>query len=441
MASVDEISPDNMNLDYNREKLQNRVPGQRFHVINNRLELITRWQDRLKYFFCRGYLNDVRTVISQVVSRIDSDDPKLRELFFYKLNRLTPRIFDRNAISENLEPALIELLELPKQKESKEKNATNYVAKVNSVRLAMALGIPLELCPMGSSGAYFGKDIRNKRVIVFKPFDEGPFGPNTPKRCTRVLRKIQGVFIKLGCNLGRKSLRLDRDYLAEVWTSKIDKSLGLGVVPETRLDEFRDDGFYGPNKTKKGSCQLYQHGMVSAEEHFASVKEGSAKEVSQAEQEKIAIIGFITGNQDQSINNWGVVEANEKTAKETTAVSFDNGLSFPHIHSADWLSTRNQYLWASLPFAKMPFCTESMQIIEKLYKEQDVLIRELEAVAPFQFDHHQKMRMRERIAVLYHISAEHPEEHGHLISELGQIKTNAQFQAFFKEHRIHVPLT
>ncbi|XP_023245039.1 phosphatidylinositol 4-kinase type 2-alpha [Copidosoma floridanum] len=81
----------------------------------------------------------------------------------------------------------------------------------------------------GSSGSYFVKNQAGKIIAVFKPKDEEPYGRLNPK-WTKWMHKLC-----CPCCFGRSCLIPNQGYLSETGASLVDRKLGLGIVPNTRV--------------------------------------------------------------------------------------------------------------------------------------------------------------------------------------------------------------
>ena len=425
---------------HNLTSLLERTRGQHFCVKDGRLTVITGLCQHIKYCIkSTSNRNAVKTVITSLVKSIDKDNaiyediPALKKLFYEKLGRLTTRVFDREAITADVEQKLADILR--KEEFAKDTDSPLQEALIR-VRHAYLLGIDLKLVPEGSSGAYRGKSIRGSTpLVIIKPFDEGPYGINTPKRWTRIIRVIQNCFKCCCWNLTRKSLRPNSEYLSEELASHTSDVLRLNVVPLTRILPTISRAFYraGPEGIlKPGSCQLWQDKMITLASHLKNPKSGVILPGQQLEHAMIQ--GMVTGNQDDTPENIGLCEERSKDGSEITyrAVAFDNGLSFPQTHPTGYLSTRNQCGLARLDFAKRRFSDASVAIIDAV--DPEALIKYLEANVDVHraqitcvLNEGQKRCLRDRVAVLKKVAAQHLP-----MSDLAKYKTAAQIHAFLK---------
>lgn len=436
MATVKADLINSQVIAYNLEKLHTRKRGQKFYVDSQgRLADLTGFRKFL-YLFFRCYVHEVRKAITAVVRQLDptKTDLDLQKLFFKTLSPLSPKIFDRSAISDSVEEILMPSLQgakaalktVKEQKESSKKlqrliTRLHYQVQLRSVKLAIKLGIDLKLIPGGSSGVYLGRNRNGDRVLAFKPDDEGPYGPNNPKWKTRVRNSIQGCL-----GFKRTSLQGHPESQAEIWASQVDRYLGLDVVPTTKRVTFESAAFRGAKK-KSGSAQLWVNQATEAAAHAASFRGlfywpcRRRVPVSTKEFENLVILDFVTGNQDRDTDNW-LIKRNGKV------VAFDNGLAFPHLHPRNWMSTRKQYMWSGLLLAERRFSASTTKLITKKLGSEKALEKLFATVKGL--TEKQKARMKDRIAVLKHYATSRK-----TIRQLAAIKTPDHFAAFFRTQK------
>lgn len=90
-----------------------------------------------------------------------------------------------------------------------------------------------------------------KIIGVFKPKDEEPYGRLNPK-WTKWMHKLC-----CPCCFGRSCLIPNQGYLSEAGASLVDRKLGLGVVPNTRVVELVSKTFNYP-RLSRGKTRLKQ---------------------------------------------------------------------------------------------------------------------------------------------------------------------------------------
>nr|CAH8847580.1 unnamed protein product [Trichobilharzia regenti] len=260
---------------------------------------------------------------------------------------------------------------------------------------AIESGIHPERIYQGSSGSYFVKNIDGKKIAVFKPKDEEPYGKLNPK-WTKWMHKHC-----CPCCFGRSCLVPNQGYLSEAGASLVDQKLRLNIVPTTRVVRLVSDSFnYSPvdrakSKTKQhvasrfpeigrhfnrlglppkiGSFQLFVPDCEDADywlRHFdnESLPKPTAKEF-QFQFEKLVVLDYLIRNTDRGNDNWLIryhspelKEGTDETTKDDWGVigmpkielfAIDNGLAFPFKHPDEWRAY--PFYWAWLPMAKEPF--------------------------------------------------------------------------------------
>lgn len=219
---------------------------------------------------------------------------------------------------------------------------------VDSVVEAMEEGVSPKLISQGSSGSYFMYDPLGKVVGVFKPKDEEPYGPLSPKWTKWLHRNL------FPCFFGRPCLVPNNGYICEAGASLLDRQLQTHIVPFTDVVYLSSPSFFYrffdrrryyvggkalPNKV--GSFQLFLHGYEQADLFFKrhplpdAPRRGSwtptygsmgittppaadsttctepvfewTEEVLQQfreELEKLVILDYIMRNTDRGLDNW-----------------------------------------------------------------------------------------------------------------------------------------
>lgn len=425
LPNTRQIYQDNLNT------LSTRARGQKFIVdMNGRLKVVSSIYDRLRYFFFKGVEQyRVKKTISKSLSKIDlslSDANDIETLFFKTLKPLSGRVYSRKKLS----PKLITHLRGTEQSEAVDELAR----RVAEVRFAVKLGVDFLPVSEGNSGTYIGRDYQKKRLVVFKPFNEEGSSLKSPKLAS----KIKGLFFKIfPCMRSHLNVKRECAYLNEIGASTVDKFLDLNLVPETRLVTFKSEKFEEEDE-KKGSCQLFvQNGKMLQNLiglpsfHYTSFLKrplqklwlmlfGSQKTTAITDEDliKLAIIEFLTGNQDGHTNN--------QLFNGIKLYAIDYGLAFPSAHPEGVFSTVNQYHFAYLPGAKKNFNKDHKALIQKL-DEPDELFEQLSEDMTDEdvtgFDEDQKQFMEERIQILQAAIAQ-----GKSIQYLGQIKYACDFE-------------
>ncbi|XP_064630912.1 phosphatidylinositol 4-kinase type 2-alpha-like isoform X1 [Lineus longissimus] len=267
---------------------------------------------------------------------------------------------------------------------------------------AIENGVYPERIYQGSSGSYFVKDSDGKKIGVFKPKDEEPYGKLNPK-WTKWMQKLC-----CPCCFGRSCLVLNQGYLSEAGASLVDQKLQLNVVPKTKVVRLASETFNysaidrAKSRTKKnlserfpelgrkfhrlglppktGSFQQFVNSYRDADFWLRRFDSESLPE-STATQfqhlfERLVVLDYIIRNTDRGNDNWLIkydkseVQDHEEDddeewslvkPPEISIAAIDNGLAFPFKHPDEWRAY--PYHWAWLPMAKKPFSEEIKALV------------------------------------------------------------------------------
>lgn len=191
--------------------------------------------------------------------------------------------------------------------------------------------IELQRIKAGSSGSYFVYGTSNSQIPlgVFKPKDEEPYGPLSPKWTKWAHRTF------FPCFFGRSCLIPNLGYVCESAASVLDELLGTGLVPHTDTVILASQNFYDkrrawfstePRKRQKlGSFQLFVQDYVGAGEFldlhpFPGMfrDRNDTKKTDEfhwneqtllsfrQQLEKLIILDYIMRNTDRGLDNWMV---------------------------------------------------------------------------------------------------------------------------------------
>lgn len=274
-----------------------------------------------------------------------------------------------------------------------------FDAIVDSVVDAIEAGIAPKLISQGSSGSYFMYDASGKIVGVFKPKDEEPYGPLSPKWTKWLHRNL------MPCFFGRPCLVPNNGYICESAASLLDRQLLTHIVPFTDIVYLSSSTFYYrffdrrrfnngtslPNKV--GSFQLFLHGYEQAhvflhkhplpdatrplpqrygidangEPVFAWT--GEVLQQFREELEKLVILDYIMRNTDRGLDNWMInveweMVASDEVINGQTQYrkmprikigAIDSGLAFPWKHPDEWRSYPFGWLFLPSSIIGQPF--------------------------------------------------------------------------------------
>ncbi|XP_014225598.1 phosphatidylinositol 4-kinase type 2-alpha isoform X2 [Trichogramma pretiosum] len=252
-------------------------------------------------------------------------------------------------------------------------------------------GIFPERIYQGSSGSYFVKNPAGKNIGVFKPKDEEPYGRLNPK-WTKWMHKLC-----CPCCFGRSCLIPNQGYLSEAGASLVDRKLGLGVVPKTRVVRLVSKTFnyvrIDREKARMKQAILEQFPAVASRFHRIGLppKVGSFqcfvdgfKDADfwlrrwesdpppphlatqfQLQFERLVVLDYIIRNTDRGNDNWLIkydaASAKNGTEGEVKIAAIDNGLAFPFKHPDSWRAY--PYHWAWLSQAKLPFSETTRELV------------------------------------------------------------------------------
>ncbi|WEW57279.1 Phosphatidylinositol 4-kinase LSB6 [Emydomyces testavorans] len=142
---------------------------------------------------------------------------------------------------------------------------------VESVRVAIELGVHPKMISQGSSGSYFARNSDGKVVGVFKPKDEEPYASRNPKWTKWIHRNL------FPCFFGRACLIPNLSYVSEAAAYVLDTRLKTHLVPYTDIVRLSSKSFYydfwdrrrawrGKKQlpAKQGSFQVFLKGYKDA---------------------------------------------------------------------------------------------------------------------------------------------------------------------------------
>jgi len=142
---------------------------------------------------------------------------------------------------------------------------------VESVKVAIELGVHPKMISQGSSGSYFARNSEGKVVGVFKPKDEEPYASRNPKWTKWIHRNL------FPCFFGRECLIPNLSYVSEAAAYVLDTRLRTHLVPYTGIVYLSSKSFYydfwdrttyyrkrKPLPAKVGSFQVFLKGFKDA---------------------------------------------------------------------------------------------------------------------------------------------------------------------------------
>ena len=142
---------------------------------------------------------------------------------------------------------------------------------VESVKVAIELGVHPKMISQGSSGSYFARNSDGKVVGVFKPKDEEPYASRNPKWTKWIHRNL------FPCFFGRACLIPNLSYVSEAAAYVLDNRLKTNLVPYTDIVYLSSKSFHydfwdrsnyyrkrKPFPSKVGSFQFFLKGFKDA---------------------------------------------------------------------------------------------------------------------------------------------------------------------------------
>ncbi len=173
---------------------------------------------------------------------------------------------------EGIRPASAETLasELP-DSHGEKMTQSGFEEVVESVKVAIELGVHPKMISQGSSGSYFARNSEGKVVGVFKPKDEEPYASRNPKWTKWLHRNL------FPCFFGRACLIPNLSYVSEAAAYVLDTRLRTNLVPYTDIVYLSSKSFYydfwdrssyyrkrKPLPAKVGSFQVFLKGFKDA---------------------------------------------------------------------------------------------------------------------------------------------------------------------------------
>ena len=229
-----------------RRRLRRNSSGVDIKAINARLE---RWAEEIAAKF--------------KIHRVKGKSPEEEQL------EIQHSVFQA---PEGLRPASAETLASESSDTHGEKmTKSSFEEVVESVKVAIELGVHPKMISQGSSGSYFARNSEGKVVGVFKPKDEEPYASRNPKWTKWLHRNL------FPCFFGRACLIPNLSYVSEAAAYVLDTRLRTNLVPYTDIVYLSSKSFYydfwdrssyyrkrKPLPAKVGSFQVFLKGFKDA---------------------------------------------------------------------------------------------------------------------------------------------------------------------------------
>ena len=227
----------------------------------------------------------------------------------------------------------------------------------------LAFGKPPQMAPDGSGGTYFLHDAAARRVGVFKPADEEPFGCNNPRGYVG-----EGEVLREGIQPGEACLREVAAYLLD--------HKGFSSVPMTTLVEAQHSAFCNNGsgtasvgnhslsspstiKRKVGSFQAF----VKAE---CTMDDISPSKLSKDEVHKIAILDIRLMNADRNASN--LLVRRKPIDGNLELIPIDHGFSLRSVCDVSWMD----WCWLDWPHMKEPLSDITREYVLSLNIDRDI---------------------------------------------------------------------
>ena len=245
-------------------------------------------------------------------------------------------------------------MDLPNSSSPHYDAVVNMGNTITEIKAAIAKGKLPELVIAGSSGSYWVHDRKGKKLGIFKPKNEEPYGDANPKLAKRLHKTL------LPCCFGRSCMLRNQGYVSEAAAFAVDVALDLQIVPPTRVLKLSAKSFnYSAiDKRRKelpakiGSLQLFVQSNGNGKSiNYAEIQSRGGTEFERFldQFQRLVILDYIIRNTDRGADNWLTFSGPEGTKVH----AIDNGLSFPFKHPDNWRTYPPS--WASHALGKIPF--------------------------------------------------------------------------------------
>lgn len=165
----------------------------------------------------------------------------------FKIHKVKGKTFEEEKLEiyhsvfqppDGLRPITAEALESDEIEGAARKARGEFEDVVESVRLAIELGVHPRMISQGSSGSYFARNSEGKVVGVFKPKDEEPYASRNPKWTKWIHRNL------FPCCFGRACLIPNLSYVSEAAAYVLDSRLQTNLVPFTDIVWLSSKSFF-----------------------------------------------------------------------------------------------------------------------------------------------------------------------------------------------------
>ncbi|PYH49239.1 uncharacterized protein BP01DRAFT_287647 [Aspergillus saccharolyticus JOP 1030-1] len=165
----------------------------------------------------------------------------------FKIHRVKGKTFEEEKLEiyhsvfqapDGVRPVTAEVLESDEIEGAARRAREEFEEVVESVRIAIEMGVHPRMISQGSSGSYFARNSEGKVVGVFKPKDEEPYASRNPKWTKWIHRNL------FPCFFGRACLIPNLSYVSEAAAYVLDSRLQTNLVPYTDIVWLSSKSFF-----------------------------------------------------------------------------------------------------------------------------------------------------------------------------------------------------
>ncbi|PYH76231.1 hypothetical protein BO82DRAFT_322366 [Aspergillus uvarum CBS 121591] len=165
----------------------------------------------------------------------------------FKINRVKGKTLEEEKLEiyhsvfqapDGVRPVTAEVLESDEVEGAARRAREEFEEVVESVRIAIEMGVHPRMISQGSSGSYFARNSEGKVVGVFKPKDEEPYASRNPKWTKWIHRNL------FPCFFGRACLIPNLSYVSEAAAYVLDSRLQTNLVPYTDIVWLSSKSFF-----------------------------------------------------------------------------------------------------------------------------------------------------------------------------------------------------
>ncbi|KAB8337247.1 hypothetical protein FH972_021549 [Carpinus fangiana] len=188
---------------------------------------------------------------------------------------------------------------------------------VESVKVAIEMGVHPKMITQGSSGSYFARNSEGKTVGVFKPKDEEPYASRNPKWTKWIHRNLFPFFF------GRACLIPNLSYVSEAAAYVLDTRLQTNLVPYTDIVQLSSVSFFYDYWERRA---YYRRRKPFPHKRRRSFWSEGLQTSFREELEKLVVLDYIMRNTDRGLDNW-MIRIDEETQKASIVADFPEDMA------------------------------------------------------------------------------------------------------------------